>query len=393
MNQRRITATVLACHFAGAFGAVGMPPFLALILMDIAPSADARLTGWLYIAPTACLAISAPFWGRLADRWGRKWLLMRAQIGLAASFLVAGWAESLPLFVAALCLQGLLGGTFSASNAYLAEALPREALARSLNLTQGTARLSLIVAPVAVGFLVDRHFAPQRVYLVLALLPLAATLLLLPLPARTGPQRGAPMASRPMPSPGHHLPRGIIMAGQTGFTLALIASFPFLLPYSMTTFGIGASTAGWIFGLPHIIYLLLCLPLGKRIRARDPAPWLALGCLTLAVTLLAQAFAPSLVVFAVARLAMGIGMTLSYVALNALIANVIDDHSAGSTFGWFDSGAKLATIAASVAAGQIILQAGMTSLLAASAGCAALTAALALTARRPVLSAPSIMTR
>lgn len=393
MNQRRITATVLACHFAGAFGAVGMPPFLALILHDLAPGADAQLTGLLYIAPTACLALSAPLWGRMADRWGRKWLLIRAQIGLAASFLLAGLAGSLPLFALALCLQGLLGGTFSASNAYLAEALPRQALAKGLNLTQATARLSLILAPALVGFLIDRHGAPQRVYLLLALMPLLATLLILPLPSRSPALPSTGARREGTTSPDVPLSRRAVMLGQTGFTLALIASFPFLLPYSMTNFGIGAGAAGWLFGLPHIVYLLTCLPLGLHIQTRDPARWLALGCGILAVTLVAQAFTTSLILFAAARLVMGLGMTLSYVALNAQIAAVIEDHNAGATFGWFDSGAKLATIVASVTAGLLIAQAGMTVLLLASAACAALTTLFALSTRRASLSTPSILTR
>jgi MFS family permease len=108
MSPGRIKATVLACHFAGAFAPMGLPPFLGLILVGIAPGADESLIGWLYIVPTACLAISAPLWGRMADRWGRKPLLLRAQIGLAVSFLVAGFAGSLPMFMVALCLAMLI---------------------------------------------------------------------------------------------------------------------------------------------------------------------------------------------------------------------------------------------------------------------------------------------
>ncbi|HKY81840.1 MAG TPA: MFS transporter, partial [Sphingobium sp.] len=274
MSPGRIKATVLACHFAGAFGPMGLPPFLGLILIGLAPDASESLIGWLYIVPTACLAISAPLWGRLADRWGRKPLLLRAQIGLAVSFLVAGLAGSLPLFVVALCLQGLLGGTFSASNAYLSEALPRSELSQALNLTQASARLALILAPAAVGFLIDQHIVPQNVYLVVALLPVIAVLMLLPLPAKGRLKTDTAVDdATPLAHGRQALSRGAIMAGQTGFTLAMISTFPFLVPYSMKAFDIGAGTAGWLFGLPHIVYLFACLPLGRHLRDRDPAPW------------------------------------------------------------------------------------------------------------------------
>ena len=382
MSPGRIKATVLACHFAGAFGPMGLPPFLGLILAGIAPGASERLIGWLYIVPTACLAISAPLWGRLADRWGRKPLLLRAQIGLAISFLVAGLAGSLPLFVIALCLQGLLGGTFSASNAYLSESLPRSELSQALNLTQASARLALILAPAAVGFLIDRHIIPQNVYLIVALLPLIAVLMLVPLPAKASPKAGAAVDGEvPAPHGRPTLSRGAIMAGQTGFTLAMISTFPFLVPYSMKAFGIGAGTAGWFFGLPHIVYLFACLPLGRHLRERDPAPWFAAGCLIVGGMLAVQAFTMSLTVFAMARVALGVGMTLGYVALNAMISGTIEDATAGKTFGWFDSGAKLATISASVGGGMIAASAGIGPLFFAAALCGALTAAMVMLLR------------
>lgn len=382
MSPGRIKATVLACHFAGAFGPMGLPPFLGLILVGLAPDASERLIGWLYIVPTACLAISAPLWGRMADRWGRKPLLIRAQIGLAVSFVIAGLAGSLPLFVIALCLQGLLGGTFSASNAYLSEALPRSELSQALNLTQASARLALILAPAAVGFLIDRHIVPQNVYLVIALLPVVAVLMLLPLPAKSRSKiEAAADSAVPLPHGRQVLSRGAIMAGQTGFTLAMISTFPFLVPYSMKAFDIGAGTAGWLFGLPHIVYLFACLPLGRHLRDRDPVPWFAAGSLIVGGMLAVQAVTTSLLVFAMARVALGAGMTLGYVALNALITDTIEDASAGRTFGWFDSGAKLAAIVASVGGGMIAASGGIGPLFFAAALCGAITAAIVMLLR------------
>lgn len=389
MKPGRIKATVLACHFAGAFGPMGMPPFLALILVGLAPQASERLIGWLYIVPTACLALSAPFWGRMADRWGRKPLLLRAQIGLAVSFLLAGLAQSLPLFVLALCLQGLLGGTFSASNAYLSEVLPRKTLAQSLNLTQASARLALIVAPAAVGLLADRHIALQNIYLIIAVLPMLAALLLLPLPAKGRDEEEGIAVAASAADPAGWLSRNAVMACQTGFTLAMISTFPFLVPYTMGTFGVGAGTAGWIFGMPHIVYLFACMPLGRHLQDRDPALWFAVGSALVGFALLMQATTQSFSLFVAARLLLGVGMTLGYVALNALIAGTIEQASAGRTFGWFDSGAKLATIVASVGGGLVVADAGMTLLFVGSALCGLLTALLVLLLRRPARHAPS----
>ncbi|MEJ2459117.1 MAG: hypothetical protein P8Y58_13655 [Novosphingobium sp.] len=74
-------------------------------------------------------------------------------------------------------------------------------------------------------------------------------------------------------------------------------------------------------------------------------------------------------------------MTLGYVALNALITETIEYASAGRTFGWFDSGAKLATIAASVGGGMIAASGGIGLLFFAAALCGAFTAAMVMLLR------------
>lgn len=179
------------------------------------------------------------------------------------------------------------------------------------------------------------------------------------------------------------------MAGQVGFTLALIASFPFILPYAMEHYDLGAGMAGWMFGLPHIVYLLACLPLGRWMAGRDAMPILALGCALLAGSLAAQAAGPSLWVFILARLVLGAGMTLGYVALNTLIAATISGRTAGRSFGWFDSGAKLATIAAGITAGEIAHRLGPASVFGASAAVACMVALSALFANRLSQPLPS----
>ena len=152
-DRRRVVATIMVCHFIAAFAALGMPPFFALILDKSLHSEAAYLAGWLYVVPTFFTAISSPWWGRLADKYGKKPLLLRAQLGLAGSFLLAGFAPNAWVFFVALSLQGLLGGTFAASNAYLATVVSGPALTRSLTMMQWSARAALMIAPAGLGLL------------------------------------------------------------------------------------------------------------------------------------------------------------------------------------------------------------------------------------------------
>ncbi|NUT17051.1 MAG: MFS transporter, partial [Cupriavidus sp.] len=181
-GTRQVVAVVMLCHFIAAFAALGMPPFFALILQRSLHNDVPWLAGAFYVVPTLLAAISAPWWGRLADRFGKKPLLMRAQLGLAASFLLASYATSSFAFLAALVLQGVLGGTFSASNAYLATVASGTTLTRSLTAMQWSARAALVAAPACLGLWMGAE-SPIVLYRWLALLPLAAAALIAWLPA------------------------------------------------------------------------------------------------------------------------------------------------------------------------------------------------------------------
>ena len=200
-TSRAVVPAVMAGHFAASFAALGMPPFFGLVLEQSLHN-DARfLAGWLYVLPTLFAALSSPWWGRLADRYGKKRLLIRAQLGLAASFLLAGFATSTWTFAAALALQGLLGGTFAASNAYLATVASGPALARSLTAMQWSARAALVAAPAALGLLLQaKGSSPIEVYRWMALLPLLAAALAAFLPVASTCCSSASCSRRCRPS-------------------------------------------------------------------------------------------------------------------------------------------------------------------------------------------------
>ncbi|MBI2810657.1 MAG: MFS transporter, partial [Candidatus Melainabacteria bacterium] len=124
--QLRILLSVGFAQFFAGFCTLGLAPFFALLLssLKVESGADRFLlavgsAGMLYHFPNFCGAWTAPFWGRLGDRYGRKPLLLRAQIGLFLAFGMAALSTHLWQFVLALGLQGLLGGTYAATRAYL----------------------------------------------------------------------------------------------------------------------------------------------------------------------------------------------------------------------------------------------------------------------------------
>lgn len=366
---------VAACHFVASFAALGLPPYLVDILPTLGDE-DARWAGVLYVVPTVCGAVAAPLWGRLGDRFGRKRLLLRAQLGLAVAFFLAGSAQSLPAFTAALVLQGLLGGTFAASTGYLAGALPPSRLAWALTLMQGSARASLVAAPMVVGAL-SPVLSPHRQYLVMALLPLAAALLLalLPEPRRedtAGSGQGSVSDGGFRPAPR----LGVLFGLEFVFVFATIVTFPYLTALVTDRHpGLPATAAGFVFALPHICYLLTARHMLAAVAPR-PTHGVAAGFLLVAAGAALHLPDAGLPLLLAARVLFGLGLTAGLVSLSALTADAARGRAPGSLFGTLELVSKLGAVAAGLAASALATRYGVTAPLgtgAVVAGAAALT--------------------
>ncbi|MFF9478410.1 MFS transporter [Streptomyces sp. NPDC014733] len=354
---RRQVHAVAGCYFVASFAALGLPPYLTAILPELGEGA-ARWAGLLYVVPTVFGALGAPLWGRLADRYGRKRLLLRAQLGLAAAFLLAGSADSLELFATALVLQGVLGGTFAASNGYLGATLQGAELSRALTLMQGSARAALVCAPVLVGALTP-WLSPHRQYALLAVLPLAAAGMLatLPEPARrtapAGPpdgNGGAGAAGSPAPAVASPGALRSLYALEFVFVLSTVISFPYLLSLVEERLpGTGPVTSGALFALPHLCYLLGAVAAHRFCRSR-PRLGLVLGFACIAAGSAGHAAATSLAEFAAVRLVLGAGLTLGLVGLSVRAADCAAGRAPGGLFGSIEFFSKAGAVAAGLAA-------------------------------------------
>ena len=389
MAERRPTLVVIVCHFVASFAALGLPPFFTDLLPGLGDP-GAHWAGVLYVVPTACVAISAPLWGRLADRYGRKRLLLRAQLGLAVSFLLASQAQTVAQFAVVLVLQGLLGGTFSASHAYLASALRGPRLAGALTAMQFSARAALVVAPVTVAVLATR-VGPQELYGWLAVLPLLAALLVarLPEPAPvTEKQAGAPGATAVLP----RLSPVPLYALEAAFVFATVVSFPYfmvLLREQVPSAGNGM--AGFAFALPHLLFLLAARPALAVLRTRARAGLVA-GFAGVTLGLVVQALPSGATGLVLGRLLFGAGLTAGLVALSVRTAQVAEGRPPGALFGTLEMFSKAGAVVAGAAASLLAPSLGPAAPCLLGAVVAAAATALILAARdrptRPTVDSP-----
>ncbi len=350
-----IILTVLLCHFLSSFTILGMPLFFPKIMADFLTSEQQMFIGWFYVLPTICSAIAGPLWGSFADKYGKRLSLMRAQIGLIIGFLIAGFAPNLWVFSIGLIIQGTCGGTFAASNAYLASQINPRELANTLNLTQLSARLSLLVAPILLGVLVNID-KPITLYCYLAILPCCAAIAISRLPLQEQQYGKLHKEIKEIKKePGFELSFNRILLVKFLFSFSVVVSFPYFYPY-MQSLGTSSDTMiGWYFSLPHLVYLVVIASNKNWQNKFSVANICTFGLSTLLIASLCQYQATSDTLIVLWRLLMGLGICLTIIGLHQGIA-MLKTEKTGLMFGRFDSVSKWAGVVAGLCSGIAVQQ-------------------------------------
>jgi MFS transporter, DHA1 family, multidrug resistance protein len=153
---RRNLFAITAASFMGYAGFTVVMPFLPLFIAQLGVSDVGEVAVWtgLSLGVTPGLtAMMSPFWGRLADRYGRKIMCERS----LASFVVVMAATAYvtkPWHVFALrAVQGLFAGYGVLTLTMAAESAPRDRMAQAIGLVQTAQRLGPAVGPVIGGVL------------------------------------------------------------------------------------------------------------------------------------------------------------------------------------------------------------------------------------------------
>ena len=201
---RRNLAALWFAQFTAIFGFSFAFPFLPLYLRQLGVHDPGQLAVWTGLAAGASgasLAVMSPIWGILADRYGRRAMLLRAMIGGAATVGLMGFARGPIDLVVLRFAQGATAGTVAAATALVATGTPRERVGWALGvLTSAVAvgsALGPLVGGVAASILgVRAIFWSGGVLLAAATLPVVAVVREAPVKRADGPRRPATQVLR-----------------------------------------------------------------------------------------------------------------------------------------------------------------------------------------------------
>jgi MFS family permease len=306
----------------GSFLILALIPYYALEL-----GASAFEVGILVAAFALAQTITAPLWGRLSDRWGRRPVIL---IGLAIgglSFLIFAWADSLWMLLISRLAQGIGGGTVSVLFAYVADVFPAHLRAERIGWLTAATSAAAMIGP-ALGSMVARY-DPSFPGLLAALLNLIALVLaavLLIEPATI--VRVAPVARtslrRALARVALH-PRETVSALIWCYAVAMLASSAMtgiIGLFLEQRFAVGRDRI-WIFfvvlaGASLVVRVTI---LGPLVRQWGEVRVIRLGTVSLAAGLLLAPAAPSFTILLVPTLLFAIGQSFVYPCTTALVSH------------------------------------------------------------------------
>jgi len=133
-------------------------PFLPLYVEQLGVKDAGAIVQWssyAYSATFVGTAIMSPIWGKVADTYGRKAMLVRAAIGMAVLMSLIGTAHSVVELVVLRLLAGLIGGYGATAIVMVGSQAPRDQAGWALGVLSTGALCGNLIGPLVGGFLPD----------------------------------------------------------------------------------------------------------------------------------------------------------------------------------------------------------------------------------------------
>lgn len=132
--------------FVDMVGLLMVLPLLPFYALEL--GGTGMVVGVLVSSYALAQLISAPLWGRVSDRYGRRPALLIGMSAAAIAYVVFAFATSLWLLLLSRLVQGAGGGTTGVIQAYVADATEPDQRARSLGWISAATNLGVAIGPV-----------------------------------------------------------------------------------------------------------------------------------------------------------------------------------------------------------------------------------------------------
>src|SRR6266481_8642257 len=135
-----------------------LTPIMPLFLPELGVRTESGIDIWAGIlsgVTSFVAAFASPLWGQLADRHGRKLMLLRSSLAIGVFTALMGASGNVWQFFGCRALMGVFAGFSSAAIALVASQVPEDRLGYSLGWLSTGQLVGSLVGPIIGGILAD----------------------------------------------------------------------------------------------------------------------------------------------------------------------------------------------------------------------------------------------
>jgi MFS family permease len=314
-------------------------PLFARRFSELGAGVEALGTSAVAYALTSTLA--APFMGILADRWGRRPLVLFSLGVYSLAFCGYLLASSAMAFILLRGLTGALtSGLMPAVTAIVADLAPKERRAQWIGIVSGGASVGWIAGPLLGGAFYDQwgYTVPFAVSIVLAVVTLVTALLVIPETRRSQTRTGAETAplkkaslavslASALPNLQKSLPPSVsTFVVLLSVCFAVMFAWAFIEPkfmfYAYDDLGWNSSMLGLVMSTYGVAMMLGEFGLSRMSDHFGRKPVIVLGLGLFAAQFMGLAFSQNYVLIALTFVIAGLGNALYDPALSAHLLDI-----------------------------------------------------------------------
>ena len=316
-------------------------PFIPLYVQTLGVEGDSAAAGWagaIIAANAVSMAFAQPFWGNLADRLGRKPMVVRSMVGGAIVTTLMGFATAPWQLVVLRLIQGSVSGTVPASNALVAASTPSRRLGFALGVMQVAVFMGTSIGPLIGGVIADTFGYRASFYGAGILMGLGALTALLfvhedftPIPAGTKSQ-GVWSGARSMMSMAL-FPVLIVVIFLIQFGGNIVSPVLSLFVAQLHGGEDPATAAGIVLAATGVASAASALVLGRISDRVGHARILSVCLLGAAISYFPQALVRQVWQLLLLRMLLGVFLGGLMPTANALLAGLVTRQRRGAAFG------------------------------------------------------------
>lgn len=181
VGQKKNFFIIMFSNFLVAGSTTMIMPFLSLYIESMGDFSDEYVQRWagLVFGVTFVAAlVMSPVWGRIADKYGYKPILVINGFGIAISIFLMGTAETVTELFLLRLFMGIVTGFIPTSLAFVSSQTPREIAGKTLGTLQMGSVSGTLFGPVIGGLMADAFGFSYTFVITAAVIGFAAVLVL-----------------------------------------------------------------------------------------------------------------------------------------------------------------------------------------------------------------------